>query len=173
MSQEDKEKLQCEINEKVRSFFSDDEHLLEFFKETLSNFTYRYIETEFCPKVEVSYEEGGDWAHHFIGKSFEKNMVEALKIKNKEAHSGILELAKSVPKKEGPTVQLILAIDISNLEKGHTGKIGVKAQINWDFPNHSFESPKKKEVQEIIRIEDIIQLRNKLPLALEKVCELF
>ena len=53
MSKEDKEALQCEVNQKAISQLSDREGLEAFIVQVLDSFSYRYLQTRDSKEIEV------------------------------------------------------------------------------------------------------------------------
>jgi hypothetical protein len=98
-------------------------------------------------------------------------MVDALKLQNPIAKSGIISLAKNVPKAQGPAVQYELIADVEELTADH-GEIQFVASINWGFPD--FDDPKCQQKKTVVfKYEDLGQFRKQLALKLEEACELF
>jgi len=153
--------------EKVRSSFGDETKLYQYLFETMDNFYYRYLETTVSRDMRTQ-----KLAPHLWGaRAVETSMVDALKIQNPIAKKGIIELAKSVPKDQGPAVQYELLADVEELTPEH-GKIIFVAQINWGFPDFEDESKQfKKSV--VFKYEDLAQFRKELAQKLEEVCASF
>lgn len=153
--------------EKVRSSFGDETKLYQYLFETMDNFYYRYLETTVSQNMRTQ-----KLAPHLWGaRSTETSMVDALKIQNPVAKKGIIELAKAVPKAQGPAVQYELLADVEELTPEH-GKIIFVAQINWGFPD--FENEEKQFKKTVIfKYDDLQQFRKELAQKLEEVCEAF
>lgn len=153
--------------EKVRSSFGDETKLYQYLFETMDNFYYRYLETTVTQNMRTQ-----KLAPHLWGaRSTETSMVDALKIQNPIAKKGIIELAKAVPKAQGPAVQYELLADVEELTPEH-GKIIFVAQINWGFPD--FENEEKQFKKTVIfKYDDLQQFRKELAQKLEEVCEAF
>ncbi len=97
-------------------------------------------------------------------------MVEALKISDPATKSGIMELAKTVPKAQKPMIKLRLQAKIKELtpERGH---LVITASVNWDFPQ--FLDKTKVTFKEVdFKYTDLNQFRKELALKLEAACEL-
>lgn len=153
--------------EKVRATFGDENKLYQYLFETMDNFYYRYLETTQNQNLKTQ-----KLAPHIWGaRSTESSMVDALKIKNPEAKKGIIELAKTVPKAQGPSVQYELSADVQELTPEH-GKIIFVAQINWGFPDFQDDSRQFKKTV-VFKYSDLAQFRKELAQKLEDVCETF
>ena len=171
MSKEDKETLQCEVNEKAISQLSDREGLESFIVQVLDSFSYRYLQTRDSGETEVQkYQD--ESVSLLFSRSLDYKMADALKCSDEEARKGILHLAKTVPKKENPCVLYELFVDLSSLSEDLDGNIEVRAIINWGFPGFKDESKKKLKAVKL-KVDDLLTLRKSLPLALEEVCEIF
>lgn len=153
--------------EKVRQSFGDESKLYEYLFETMNNFYYRYLETTIHKDLKTS----AFGPHLWGAKSVESSMVDALKITNPTAKKGIIELAKSVPKSQGPEVRYELLADVKELTPNH-GVIRFISTINWGFPD--FNDPSKMVSQELtFKYEDLAQFRKELALKLEDICAIF
>ena len=153
--------------EKVRESFGDEAKLYEYLFNTMDNFYYRYLET--TTDTNLKTEQSGP--HLFGARSSEGSMVDALKITNPVAKKGIIELAKSVPKSQGPSVRYELLTHVKELTTDR-GEIHIVSDINWGFPN--FESKDKKCSKTVVfKYTDLAQFRKELALKLEEVCEIF
>jgi hypothetical protein len=153
--------------EKVRATFGDENKLYQYLFETMDNFYYRYLETTQNQNLKTQ-----KLAPHIWGaRSTESSMVDALKIKNPEAKKGIIELAKTVPKAQGPAVQYELSADVQELTPEH-GKIIFVAQINWGFPDFQDDSRTFKKTV-VFKYSDLAQFRKELAQKLEDVCDTF
>ena len=161
------EKQIQEWQEKVRTSFGDEAKLYEYLFHTLDNFYYRYIETTTDKNLKTSA-----LAPHLWGaRSTETSMVDALRIQNPIAKKGIIELAKSVPKAQGPAVQYELLCDVEELTPDH-GKLQLVAVINWGWPDFQDKSRQLKKTVKFNYL-DLAQFRKELALKLEEACEIF
>jgi hypothetical protein len=153
--------------EKVRSDFGDQSKLYEYLFQTMDNFYYRYLETSTDKELQTK-----SLAPHLWGiRTTETSMVEALKLQNPVAKKGIMELAKSVPKAQGPSVQYELMADVEELQTDH-GEIQFVSLINWGYPD--FDDPKRQFKKTVIfKYEDLAQFRKELAIKLEEACEIF
>ncbi len=153
--------------EKVRSTFGEQSKLYEYLFETMDNFYYRYLETT----TDKSLKTTALAPHLWGARSTEGSMVDALKIQNPIAKKGIIELAKNVPKAQGPRVQYELIADVEELTADH-GEIQFVASINWGHPD--FDDPNCQQKKTVVfKYEDLGEFRKHLALKLEEVCELF
>lgn len=160
------ENIKREWEEKIRTSFGDAGQLSKFMTETLENFAYRYISTakDSTPRVVLTGET-------LTITTLEDSMVNALKISHSVAKEGIKELAKRVPKAQGPTVQYQLLCQIQKL-KPDDGKLVLSARVSWDFPNHADRSA-RSEVSKTFTWNDLQIFRKGFPLAVQEVCDLF
>jgi hypothetical protein len=163
----DNSKLINDWKDKVKHSFDDEGKLHDYLIETMDNFLYRYLET-----TETKNPKTGEISPYIYGaESFESSMVEALKIKHAEAHTGIMELAKSVPKSKKPMVKYSLHAQIKELtpDKGH---ILITSYIDWDFPHFVDRSKRiRKEID--FKYSDLGQFRKELALKIDSACEIF
>lgn len=162
----DKQMIQ-DWQDKVRESFGDEAKLFEYLFQTMDNFYYRYLETTTHKDLKTSALGPHLWG----AQSVEGSMVDALKITNPSAKKGIIELAKSVPKAQGPQVQYALMCDVKELLPDH-GEVTFVSIINWGFPTFT-EADKvcKKTVN--FKYQDLAQFRKELALKLEDACSIF
>jgi hypothetical protein len=153
--------------EKVRQSFGDESKMFDYLFMTMDNFYYRYLETTSDKNLKTQH-----FGNHVWGiKSFESSMIDALKITNPDAKKGIIELAKSVPKTQGPKVQYELLANIEKLKAGQ-GEVHFVGIINWGFPDYNKDDQKfSKKV--IFIYSDLAQFRKELAIKLEEVCSIF
>lgn len=153
--------------EKVRESFGNEASLYEYLFNTMDNFYYRYIETTIHQNLKTKQLGPKLWG----ARSSEPSMVDALKITNPVAKKGIIELAKAVPKAQGPSVQYELHAKVEELTPDH-GEIHLVSLINWEHPD--FESQEKQHSKTIVfKYTDLAQFRKELALKLEEVCAIF
>lgn len=156
-----------EWQDKIKHTFDNEGKMHDFLVDTMDNFLYRYLDT-----TEDKNLKTFEIAPYIYGaESFESSMVEALKISDASTKAGIMELAKTVPKAQRPTVKYRLQTQIKELtpDRGH---LIITALVNWDFP-HFMDRTKmtKREVE--FKYNDLTQFRKELALKLEAACELF
>ena len=160
-------KLIHDRQDKIRQDFGNEARLYEYLFETMDNFYYRYLET-----TETKNLKTQELANKIFGaRSFESSMVEALKIKNKEAHAGIMTLAKSIPKAQKPLIRLSLSAQVKELhtDKGH---LILSSEIHWGFPEFTDETQMiRKNVT--FKYDDLGHFRKELAIKLEDACDLF
>lgn len=153
--------------EKVRASFGDEAKLYEYLFETMNNFYYRYLETTTDKNLRTT-ELG---PKRYGARSRETSMVDALKLTNPVAKKGIIELAKSVPKAQGPAVEYELSVQVDRLTQDK-GKLVFSAIINWGHPE--FRDQGKMFIKSIVfEYSELAQFRKELALKLEEVCEAF
>ena len=145
--------------EKVKSSFGDESKLLHYLFETLDNFYYRYLETSTDKNLKTSQLSHQVWG----AMSVERSMVDALKITNPEAKTGLIEMAKTTAKIDAK-VQYTLKVEVQELKPDH-GQLYVISEIFWGTGRVS------KKV--VFKYEDLAQFRKELALKLEEACSLF
>lgn len=159
--------LIADWQEKVRSTFGDEAKLYEYLFETMDNFYYRYLETTLDKNLKTSSLGPHLWG----ARSNETDMVQALKITNPVAKKGIMELAKSVPKAQGPAVQYELLANVEELTADH-GEIHLVSVINWGWPDFDDKDKQFKKTV-VFKYSDLGEFRKHLALNLEEVCAVF
>lgn len=153
--------------DKVRAQFGNEGKLYEYLFETLENFFYRYLETSESKNLKVQELAKGTYGAF----GFESSMVEALKIKHVDAHKGIMELAKRIPKAQKPLVRLGLGVSIKEFT-ADKGNLVVFSEIHWGFPEFSDKaSSVRKEIT--FKYVELQEFRKGLALKLEEAAELF
>lgn len=162
----DKQMIQ-DWQDKVRESFGDEAKLFEYLFQTMDNFYYRYLETTTDRDLRTTPVGPHLWG----ARSSEGSMVDALKITNPEAKKGIIELAKSVPKAQGPRVQYELLCDVRELKPDH-GELSFISVINWGFPEFNDTSKVCKKTVSF-KYQDLAQFRKELALKLEDACSIF
>ncbi len=161
------EELIQEKAQELRASFEDPHKLYDYLFETLDNFYYRYIETEASKNLKTQ-----ELGHHLYGaRAFEKDMMTALKKPHPDAKAGIIEMAKTYPKAQSPSVRYTLMAKVDSLE-ADSGKLKIVSEINWGFPEFSDPS---KLIQKTVDFsyDDLSEFRKKLALKLEEASELF
>ncbi len=144
---------------KVDKEFGDSQKLYEYLFETLENFFYRYLETSISKNLKISKIE----ETVFGAESFETNMLEALKIKFPESKKILIDLAKKVPKDQGPKAKFCLKVRIRTL--GHDyGKIEIYSSV---------EGLEVFEKIVVFEYNDFQIFRKNLAQKLEEACEIF
>ena len=165
MSVEDKERLEAELKSRVLQTMNGLEELGEFFKVTLKNFGYRYIESESTGEV-IPF-----WADKktLLIEVKEGQLANALKTDNPNTRKGLIDLAKSFSKKDKPEVRYQLGVKILNVNSQGGGEFQVFAETHGDLPNCQ-DSEKKNSLSRDIVYEDSLDLRNNFARILEDVC---
>ncbi|MES2527103.1 MAG: hypothetical protein V4598_08440 [Bdellovibrionota bacterium] len=167
MNSKEIEKLIQDRKNKVHDTFGDKNYLYQYLFETLDNFYYRYLETSISNDLHTSEILPKTYG----ALSFESNMVDALKKPNPGAKAGIIDLAKRIPKDQGPTVRYGLWVEVKDLSPEY-GKMKIVSEINWGFPDFQ---DKSKLIQKIVSFEynDYQVFRKELAIKLEVAAELF
>jgi hypothetical protein len=145
--------------EKVRSHYGESAKLYQYLFETMDNFYYRYLETSLNQNIKTQELEPSIWG----AITFESNMTLALKVQTQSTKAIIMELAKSIPKSQGPQVRYSLKTRVKELT-AERGDLAFEAEV---FGLKSL----KKEV--IFKYDDLAQFRKELALKLEEACEIF
>lgn len=161
------EDIKKEHEEKIRAAFAGDEGMALFMEQTLESFAHRYLASSLTPRPLVERQ-----CHALLVTSLETSMVEALKISDAAAKEGIKDLARRIPRAEQPAVQYSLKTEWEVLDSGK-GKLKLRAEVNWDFPNFQKNGPQLRAVESVFQWRELGEFRKGYPLALEKVCELF
>lgn len=163
----DNTKLIADWQEKVKKSFGDEARLYDYLFETLENFFYRYLETSETRQLKVQ-----ELAPSIYGaRSFESNLVEALKLKNPQAKPGMIEMAKTIPRSQTPKVRYELSIEVKELT-AERGVLWIRAVIDWGFPDYA-SSERRAEKKVEFRYQELAQFRKELALKLEDACEFF
>ncbi len=153
------EKLIADWQNRLRESYGDATRLYQYLFETMDNFCYRYLETTTDKDLKTS-----ELADHVWGaQSSESDMMSALKVQNRATKELIMELAKSVPKAEGPVVHYSLRAQVKDLVADH-GHLVLVAEVK------ALQTVKKEVV---FKYDDLAQFRKGLALKLEEVCEIF
>jgi hypothetical protein len=169
---QEKIRLEKEMKEKALEQLSGSRDIVEYLDFTLKNFAYRYLESE------STGELNPEW--HFDDKSdsgcieviaFEDNLAQALKTKNALTRKGIISMASQFKKSDKPKVKYSLGIKWENL-KSSPFKLVTYADVNWNHPEHSFESDLKHTMEKTFSYQDAFDMRNNFPKDLEEVCDI-
>jgi hypothetical protein len=150
--------------QEVRRELEGPEALISLIEYTLTNFAYRYLESEGTGELaSVRIAENS-----YAVFAYEPSMAQALKTNNQDLRAGVIDLARTTTKRDSPKVQYCIGCKLQNSKE-----LKIWASANWDFPE--FVDGTKKSVQKIetLEFDDVLEVRNKLPLVLEKVCDLF
>ena len=160
MSLEDKERLEQEMQNKVREELASAGSIGELMLFTLENFSYRYLETKTAQTNRPQIVDGRE----FIVESLEPNTMEALKATNPETKAFLIEKAKAKGK-AGIEVKSIIGVRPldKNNEGGGIYHLYAKVECENDL----------RELTETADFTDALELRNRLAFYLEKVCVIF
>jgi hypothetical protein len=153
--------------DKIRSNFGAKANLYNYLFETMDNFYYRYLETTLDQNLKTQQLAENIWG----ARSQESSMVEALKLKQPTARQGIIELAKRVPKSEGPQVRYALLVEVKQIDTDQ-GHLIFTAEIDWGFPDFNDSSSRLRK-QSDFKYSELAQFRKEVALRLEEVCEIF
>ena len=172
---EDKNCLRNEADDRARERLGQDTILVENLVRTVANFAYRYIQTKRSGEVpvEVIRKEGN--LLELKATAIEDNLETAMTCQDPRAQQAITSLSKTkgIEKEKGKTTvcyKINCVVDISPRNPWFE----VSAMINWDYPGHeTLIAEKQSIIKEKIKLKELIDLRKKLPQALEKVCAIF
>jgi len=165
---EDAQKMRDQRNAQIRAELGERSALDDLISSVLSNFAYRYIETNETGPLKASYRENS-----VIGiEAVETSMVNALKTQNTELRTGLIDLARTFTKKDRPFVKYYLLCEFKDWRDSGKGEILVTAKADWGFPDFN-DSSKKMKIEKKLKFDDPLDVRNKLPLIFEEVCTLF
>lgn len=142
----DREKLESELRERQRRGFDLD----QFIKETLQNFAHRYLSQG--KEVSLSEIQGE-------GKCYG--------IKSLEREPPVVFLSEKSSQEVTGNFLCELSVHISK------GECQVVSAVHQEEPASPFTEKGAACEKEVIEFDEWIELRTKLPLALEKVCSLF
>ena len=159
--EQDFEELKSKMENKVKESFE----LTAFFHHNLNNFAYRYFEKP----MDASNRDEKD----FIVEGEDSKLKNYLKSDIEKIRAGSLNLAKTIPYKQGPHLKLSLNIKVVQFDSIRGGTVEIFSRINWGFPLFENNSSSFFEKKVVLEFEDIIILRNKLAKSLETACEIF
>lgn len=151
--------------EEVNTLLHQKDFLDNYILEILNNFSYRFLEDA------GKSEKINSNTMRVI--ALEKGIKEAIKIKNEKLRSGLGELARNVPRSEGPTVAREIRVVLLKNNNQHSGDVEVLSRISWGHPAHEFSTGTFVEKKTKYHFEDELHLRNTLAKYIEEVCELF
>ncbi len=154
-------------DDKVRAAWKEDSAMGHFMAETLANFAYRYFGSAEVPNPQV--EALDEKTLRVVGR--ESSMVLALKIADPIAQTGIKELARTVPKAQGPAVAYALTCELRRGD-ANAGELVITATVDWGFPSHD-DSHKRVSREKAFKWGDLQVFRKGFPLAVQDACELF
>lgn len=154
------QKLQDQINLKVLQQSREQNFFTDHLNQTLENFFYRYFD-------EVKELAPNTWV------SLEKQIVLALKTPNTLAQEGIKDLARRIPKKDGPSVMRKVSYSWGPITSGGKGSLKIITALSWDHPAHSWSLSTSVSKEVIFNFDDGLHFRNQLALFLEEAFSLF
>ncbi len=144
---------------KLDKDFGDSQKLYEYLFETLENFFYRYLETSISKNLKISTLD----ENVFGAVSIETNMLESLKIKFPDSKKILIDLAKKIPKHQGPQAKFSLKVKVHTLTHDY-GKIDIISSV---------EGLEVFEKKVIFEYNDFQIFRKNLATKLEEACEIF
>lgn len=159
--EQDFEELKSKMEEKVKESFE----LTAFFHHNLNNFAYRYFEK--------ATESSSIDEKNFFVEGIDSKLKNYLKSDIEKVKAGSLNLAKTIPYKQGPHLKLFLNIEVVKFDSVRGGIVEIVSRINWGFPLFENNSASFYEKKVVLEFEDVIILRNKLAKSLETACEIF
>ena len=159
----DKESLQREMDEKARALMASDDSFDGVIKHFLDGFAYRYIETPLVNNIQTFKID----ENTYCVESRDDRLVEVLKVENRELKNKLIAFAKKHPPREKVTVAYRIQV------KRFPQKLVCSAIVDWEFPKHSFQSNEIFLKENTLEYDDLLIVRNKLAVFLEKVCEVF
>jgi len=159
-----KEELERAINQKNLEALKQGDALAQLMASNLENFAYRYLETKTMKNIKCQFFEKTYWV-----ESIEEDIFTALKWDNRELKEKLIQLCKRYPGQESKKIKIQLKLGTTLVGDK---QVNCFSSINWDFP--SFEN-KESELSciESFEYSDLLELRNKHALLLEKVAEIF
>lgn len=173
ISPEEKAQLEEDMKNKVLAHFSGGKDVLDYLEFTLSNFSYRYLETPSTGKLSVRWlkNEGGSGGSLSVA-AFESELSQSLKTKNDQTRKGIIEMAKTSKKADNPKVAYTLSVSWDDLDNEDI-TLCASAVVNWDFPEFKTTTDKMNCIEKTFHYSDSYEMRNNFPRELEDVCDVF
>lgn len=173
ISAEEKAKLEEDMKNKVLAHFSGGKDVLDYLEFTLSNFSYRYLETPSTGKLSVIWnKQEGSRGGSLSVAAFESELSQSLKTKNDKTRKGIIEMAKTSKKADNPKVAYGLSVSWDDLDDTDI-TLRALAEVNWDFPEFKQTSDKINRLEKTFHYSDSFEMRNNFPRELEDVCDVF
>lgn len=172
-SEEEKQKLEEDMKNKVLAQFSGVKDILDYIEFTLSNFSYRYLESESTGKISVNWQGQDSGAGGSLSvAAFESELAQSLKTKNVKTRKGIIDMAKISKKADRPMVAYKLCVSWDDLGQNDVTLLAY-AEVNWDFPEFKEATDKKNHLEKTFHYSDSFEMRNNFPRELEDVCDVF
>lgn len=163
MSELTKEQLAEKMHLQNRELLLKTDGLASLYIYNLENFAFRYLETSKMKGIKCQFEESLFWV-----ESIEPNILEALKWTNPELKSRLKDLCKKYPGNQSKEIQISMVLETRNINEN---KIECSARILWQLPSGSKNIVIEKSVE--FNFNDPVELRNKHPILLEEVCDIF
>jgi len=163
MSELTKEQLAEKMHLQNRELLLKTEGLESLYIYNLENFAFRYLETSKMKGLKCQFEGSLFWV-----ESIEPNIIEALKWTNPELKRRLKNLCKKYPGNESKEIQISMVLETRNIDEN---KIECSARVLWQLPSGGENIVIEKSVE--FYFDDPVELRNKHPILLEEVCEIF
>ncbi|MCP4915200.1 MAG: hypothetical protein GY909_18920 [Oligoflexia bacterium] len=158
IDEQEKLRLEQELENKIRSQFGSETELVELIKYTLKNLSYRYIESQSSGEGEVKATDYG-----FAVEVNETDKMEFLKIKNSVAKPKLIQFAKDNALNKEASVQLRIWTKMINSSNYHFEVGASILDNNQDIATLSKE----------LCYDDPVEMRNNFAREIDEVCELF
>lgn len=139
-----------------------------WFRSVIESFAHRYLNSETTGEI-LCQREG----NLFYALAKESNLKLALKTPLETVQSGFKKNIKERSKEAKPTLVSGLFIQVHSFRGEGPGHVSGKVLLNWDFPHHSLESSDQYSLEENIEYDEVMLMRKELPLAFERMCEIF
>ncbi|OUR95757.1 hypothetical protein A9Q84_14745 [Halobacteriovorax marinus] len=163
MSELTKEELTEKMHLQNRELLLKTDGLASLYIYNLENFAFRYLETSKNQGIKCQFEGSLFWV-----ESIEPNILEALKWNNPELKSRLKDICKKHPGNQLKEIQISMVLETRNIDEN---TIECSARVLWQLPSGSKNIVIEKSVE--FSFDDPVELRNKHPILLEEVCEIF
>lgn len=165
---EEKEKLEKELAKNIKKNFESNSFKDNFFTEILKSFSHRYFENQKNLEIQTSIIDTSTYESKVITHT----MKRVLELIGTNERPILLDKMKELVGQYRPHALQRLIIDSTSINDNGHGKLKVKLDINWDYPQFkSLNSSIKKEY--IFESTDWEYLRKKFPLKLDDICDFF
>ena len=157
--------LKIQQKDKERRAFYTMANMDNFLIDVLKNFAHRYLS---CENPSITHLE----SHSFTIRKEETNMKTVASSTRLQIKKGVGFLLRKTPLKTRPAIQYSITVKTLNIDNNGKGEMKVSACVNWDYPSFN-ESSLQYSEKKIFPFDDLIHLRNRLPVELEQVCDIF
>ncbi len=162
------EELKKQIHEAVKTNFSTNTGINNFFNHVLDGFAHRYLKDDKSSEAILETFENKVYQVSTVTVSMKK----ALELVNEMEKAALINNIKDSMNNTRATTLFQIKVVATDLNNEGKGKILSYAIINWDFPNH--QNTDKGLFKEFsFQSADWDQLRKEFPLFLEEVCQEF